>query len=392
MSKGLRKHVILSPSELFLLTMGAKRVTVQNMKKPDILAARNLDSRAEQHMPATVIPVSTGNAVLDANLYDLSRRFCGSHNPDVVLQMLATVMNAADSDIEEHDLDMMNRTLDEMFAADKMFLPYRNVRKITCFGSARIQPDDPSYKQAVDFARMASDNGYMIITGGGPGIMQACNEGAGKDNSFGLNITLPFEQHANPFVEGSDKMMDFYYFYTRKLNFLKQTDALVAFEGGFGTMDEIYETITLMQTGKCSIFPIVLLDIPGETFWYRWARFIEKELLNENLISPNDMHLLYLSKSAEDAMAYIERFYKRFHSYYFNGEICTIRLMEPLSDKLLDWIRHDYTDIMPKGDLVQLEEDSADPEPLLAAMPRLNFTLKRGDYARLKDLIDVVND
>lgn len=362
------------------------------MKKPEILAARNLNSRAEQHLPASVIPANTGNAVLDANLYDLSRRFCGNHSPDVVLQMLSTIMNAADSGIEEHDLEMMNRSLSEMFAADKMFMPYRNVRKITCFGSARIRPEDPAYQQAVNFARMAVENGYMIITGGGPGIMQACNEGAGKENSFGLNITLPFEQHANPFVAGSDKMMDFYYFYTRKLNFLKQTDALVAFEGGFGTMDEIYETITLMQTGKCTIFPIVLLDVPGETFWYRWRRFIEKELLDENLISPNDMHLLYLSKSAEDAMAYIERFYRRFHSYYFDGDTCTIRLMEMLPEKLLEWIRHDYTDIMPIGDMLQLEEDGDDPEPMLAALPRLRFTLKRGDYARLKDLIDIVND
>lgn len=374
------------------MTFAGKCAIVQDMKKPEILAARNMNNRAEQSLPASVIPVNTGNAVLDANLYDLSRRFCGNHSPDEVLQLLATVMNAASSDIEPHDLSMMNRTLNEMFAADKMFMPYRNIRKITCFGSARIKPEDPAYRQAVDFARMAVDNGYMIITGGGPGIMQACNEGAGKENSFGLNITLPFEQHANPFVDGSDKMMDFYYFYTRKLNFLKQTDALVAFEGGFGTMDEIYETITLMQTGKCSIFPIVLLDIPGETFWYRWARFIEKELLDENLISPNDMHLLYLSKSAEDAMAYIERFYRRFHSYYFEGEKCIIRIMEPLTEKALDWILHDYTDIMPKGDLVQLEEDADDPEPQLAALPRLRFTLKRGDYARLKDLIDIVND
>ncbi len=362
------------------------------MKKAEILASRNLNSRAEHHLPPTVIPACTGNAVLDANLYDLSRRFCGKHAPDVVLQMLASVMNAAGSEIEEHDLEMMNRTLNEMFAADRMFHPYRNIRKITCFGSARIQPQDASYLQAVDFARRAVDNGYMIITGGGPGIMQACNEGAGKENSFGLNITLPFEQHANPFVAGSDKMMDFYYFYTRKLNFLKQTDALVAFEGGFGTMDEIYETITLMQTGKCTIFPIVLLDVPGETFWHRWTRFIEKELLDEGLISPADMHLLYLSKSAEDAMAYIERFYRRFHSYYFEGEYCTIRLLEPVSDKLMDWIRHDYTDLMPKDDLVQMDDDIKDPEPALSALPRLKFTLKRGDYARLKELLETVND
>ena len=190
------------------------------MKKPEILAARDLNSRADKHLSVT-IPANTGNPVLDANLYDLSQRFNGGHDPEVVLQMLSTVMNAAASDqMEEHDLDMMARTVDEMFAADKMFAPYRNVRKITCFGSARIKPEEDAYKQAVDFSRLAVENGYMIITGGGPGIMQACNEGASGDSSFGLNITLPYEQHANPFIEGNEKMMNFYYFYTRKLNFL----------------------------------------------------------------------------------------------------------------------------------------------------------------------------
>ena len=186
--------------------------------------------------------------------------------------------------------------------------------------------------------------------------------------------------------------MNFYYFYTRKLNFLKQTDALVAFPGGFGTMDEIFETITLIQTGKSTIFPIVLLDTPGETFWIRWWRFIEKELLNAGLISQTDMHLVYLSKCAEDAMAYIEHFYRRFHSYYFEQDFITIRMMEPLTDKHLDWIRADYEDLMPKGDLEQKMGDSHDPEPALSALPRIRFTLRRGDYARLRDLIDVIND
>ena len=361
------------------------------MKKPKILAARDLNSRADRHLSMT-IPVSTGNPVLDANLYDLAQRFNGGHNPETILQMLSTVMNAADSPLEEHDLEMMARTVDEMFAADKMFFPYRNVRKITCFGSARIKPEEDAYKQAVEFSQMAVDRGYMIITGGGPGIMQACNEGATGDASFGLNITLPYEQHANPFIAESDKMMNFYYFYTRKLNFLKQTDALVAFPGGFGTMDEIFETITLIQTGKSTIFPIVLLDTPGETFWIRWWRFIEKELLNAGLISQTDMHLVYLSKCAEDAMAYIEHFYRRFHSYYFEQDFITIRMMEPLTDKHLDWIRADYEDLMPKGDLEQKMGDSHDPEPALSALPRIRFTLRRGDYARLRDLIDVIND
>lgn len=359
---------------------------------PKILAARDINSRAEKHVSLT-IPVSTGNPVLDANLYDLAYRYGGGHNPETIRQMLATVMNAAMSKLEEHDLEIMNRTIDEMLAADKMFFPYRNVRKVTCFGSARITEADPSYKLAKDFARMAARNGYMVVTGGGPGLMQACNEGARAKHSFGLNITLPYEQHANHVVENSSKMMNFYYFFTRKLNFLKQTDALVAFPGGFGTMDEIFETITLMQTGKSTLFPIVLLDPPGETFWHRWTRFIEKELLDAGLISKEDMHLLYLSKSAEDAYAYIERFYRRFHSYYFDDDDeIVIRVNERVPERLMDWIRHDFEGIMPKQDLRQEGEDASDPEPALACLPRLRFTFKKGLYAQLKELIDVVND
>lgn len=330
--------------------------------------------------------------MLDANLFDIAHRFSAGHSPETVLQMLSTVMNAAASPLEEHELQIMNRAIDEMFAADKMFLPFRNVRKITCFGSARIKEDEPAYKQARDFARLAARQGYMVITGGGPGIMQACNEGATEHCSFGLNITLPYEQHANHVIDGSEKMMNFYYFFTRKLNFLKQTDALVAFPGGFGTMDEIFETITLIQTGKSTIFPVVLLDTPGETFWGRWVRFIEKELLDAGLISRDDMRLLYVSKSAEDALAYIERFYRRYHSYYFEDNYITIRMHSVLADKALDWIRHDFAALMPKGDLAQLGSDPNDPEPQLAGLPRLHFTFKRGDYALLKELLDIIND
>ena len=334
---------------------------------------------------------SAGSEELDAELAELAAAHCGKHNPDTVRQMLCTTLRATASGIEEHDLEMMNRTLYEMLAADKMFMPYRNVRKITCFGSARIAPEDPAYKQAAKFAQLAARQGYMIITGGGPGIMQACNEGATEHFSFGLNITLPFEQHANHVVDGSEKMMNFYYFYTRKLNFLKQTDALVAFPGGFGTMDEIYESITLMQTGKSTIFPVVLLDPPGETFWGRWVHFIRKELLEAGLISPEDMSLLYVSKSSEDALAYIERFYSRFHSYYFSSERITIRMMSAPDAECLSWIRNAFPDIMPKADLSLEMQDAHDPEPLLATLPRLTFTLKRGNYARLKELIDAIN-
>ena len=371
--------------------MGVGVVYGGGMKQPEFLAARDLDSRAGKQGPMRSAK-GTGDEELDARLEELAQQYCGRHNPTTVRQLLASALKAAASGIEEHDLEMMNRTLHEMLAADKMFLPFRNVRKITCFGSARIAENEPAYAQAKQFAQMAARQGYMVITGGGPGIMQACNEGATEHFSFGLNITLPYEQHANHVVDGSEKMMNFYYFFTRKLNFLKQTDALVAFPGGFGTMDEIYESITLMQTGKATLFPIVLLDPPGETFWGRWVHFIRKELLNAGLISPEDMSLLYVSKSPEDALAYIERFYRRFHSYYFTGEQISIRLMSEPDEEMQQWLMTDFADLMPRADLTLHSRGDDDPEPLLSTLPRLRFTLKRGNYARLKELIDAIND
>ena len=362
------------------------------MTQPDYLAARDLDSRAWKRGPMTRT-IRTGDDVLDERLESLAHECCGKHDKVTVKQMLTHVVRAASSKIEEHDLEMMNRTIHEMLAAEEMFLPYRNIRKISCFGSARTKENDPRYRMAQKFSRNASERGYMVITGGGPGIMQACNEGATEHCSFGLNITLPFEQHANHVIEHSEKMMNFYYFFTRKLNFLKQTDALVAFPGGFGTMDEVYESITLMQTGKASLFPIVLLDPPGDTFWERWMEFVRIELTEAGLISPEDMSLIYMSKSPEDALAHIEHFYDVFHSYYFRGEAITIRLNRHLHEDTLAQLRENFCDLMPHQDMLHLAHGgSDDPEPLLAALPRISFSLKRGNYARLRMLIDVINN
>lgn len=376
---------------MLVWTSAREACIVMLMTQPDYLPIHDLDSRATSHLPVRAA-VRSGDVDLDARLDEVAHRICGKHDVAVVHRLLGAVLDATTGNIEEHDLEMMSRTLDEMLAADKMFLPYRNVRKITCFGSARTKEDEPAYRQARLFAQLAAKQGYMIITGGGPGIMQACNEGATEHFSFGLNITLPFEQRANHVVDGSEKMMNFYYFYTRKLNFLKQTDALVAFPGGFGTMDEIYECITLMQTGKSTLFPIILLDPPGETFWGRWVHFIRKELLEAGMISPSDMSLLYVSKSPEDALSAIERFYSCFHSYFFNEKFIHIRLMRMISDKTLGWIKETFPDIAPEGDLVLLPTDDSDPEPMLSQLPRLRFTLKRGQYSRLRELIDVIND
>ncbi len=360
------------------------------MKEKSHLAARDISANSEQ-VESIHIPASTGNPILDANLYDIAHRFSGGHSPDCILQLLSTVMNAASSPLGEHDLQIMNRSLAELYHADMLFHPYEHTIKVTCFGSARIKKGSPAYSIAHDFAKLAIEAGTMVITGGGPGIMEAANEGAGRENSFGLNITLPFEQHPNPIVDGSNKMMDFYYFFTRKLNLVKQTDALVAFPGGFGTMDEIYESITLIQTGKSIIFPIVLIDPPGDQFWTRWMNFVKKELVEEGLISHDDMDFIYLTKSAVDAVAHIEKFYSRYHSYIYEGNGITIRIKEPLPKSTLSLIRDEYSDILPNG-ITQLMHDEQDCDCNLCDLPRLKGQFTPGNYARLRQLIDEIND
>ncbi len=361
------------------------------MSNPDLLPIRDLNSGAEK-IEHRSIPNSTGDLNLDSSLRDLAHHYGDSEHIDILLQMFTTIMETARSNINEHDLRQMSCAFKEMLQAEQLFLPYEQKRKITCFGSARIEKGTPSYEIAHDFARLSSEAGYMIITGGGPGIMQACNEGALPDMSFGLNITLPFEQHPNAAIAGSKKMMDFYYFFTRKLHLVKQADALVAFPGGFGTMDEIYETITLMQTGKSTIFPIVLIDPAGEYFWSRWYSFVKKELLDAQLISPEDIELIYITKSAEDALEHINHFYSRFHSYYFDGDVVTIRIKSKISESHLERMRLEYADIIPKGDLVQLDGCCKDHQAALADVPRLRFRFNLGDYARLRQLIDDINE
>lgn len=339
------------------------------------------------------IPVSTGIPLLDAALYDISERHANGRNPATLRAMLSTAILAARADIPEHDLEVMNRTMAEMLEADEMFAPYRHIRKISVFGSARIAEGEPAYSTAREFARLAAGNGYMVITGGGPGIMQAANEGAGVDNSFGLNITLPFEQHANPVVRDCTRLVSFYYFYVRKLNFVKESDALVACPGGFGTMDEIFESITLMQTGKATIYPVVLLDSPGKTFWTNWTRFIQHELLESGLIGQEDMSLLFRTQSPEEAIAHINRFYSRFHSYRFIGEKIAIRLTEPLGEEILRRFEREFAALVKEGGMSMcraLPEESE--EPLIADLPRLVFTIRRGNYGLLRRLIDAINN
>jgi uncharacterized protein (TIGR00730 family) len=263
---------------------------------------------------------------------------------------------------------------------------------VTVFGSARTKPQHPAFRAAEEFGREIVKAGWMVITGAGNGIMEAGHVGAGRDNSFGLNILLPFEQSANPIVHGDPKLMTLRYFFTRKLMFIKESDAVALFPGGFGTHDEAFEALTLVQTGKSHIFPIVLVDEPGGTYWTAWQRFIEAELLGRGYISPADLSLYKVTDSADEAVRTVTDFYRIYHSMrYVHGDL-VLRLRSRLSDALLERIQSAFSDILVGG---RFEQTAALPEeanePTLAAMPRLKFRFDRHMIGRLRQMIDAIN-
>src|SRR5437867_7871392 len=250
----------------------------------------------------------------------------GGHNSDLVADVVENALKLLHDVEDRGDVRVIQTALRELRYAFKLFAPYSHTRKVTIFGSARTQPSKTEYKQAVEFARKIADAGFMIITGAGPGIMQAGHEGAGPEKSFGANIRLPWEQAANPIIQHDKKLITFKYFFTRKLIFLRHSDAIVLFPGGFGTMDEGYEALTLMQTGKSRLMPLVLIDRPGGTHWKTWDKNIREHLLRNQLISPDDLNLYDLTDDTDEAVRIITRFYRNYHSMRFVRERLVIRL------------------------------------------------------------------
>lgn len=313
--------------------------------------------------------------------------------PEIVREMILAALKAGQEDDERADLKLMNTTLKEMRFTAKVFGPYREVRKVTVFGSARTRPVEPIYEIARTFGRKLSEAGHMVITGGGPGIMQAVNEGAGPEHSFGANIRLPFEQKPNPVLEGNPRNIMYKYFFNRKVAFLKEADAVTLFPGGFGTLDEAMETLTLVQTGKRNPLPLILIDEPGGTYWSRWVKFLENELLAQGYISSVDLNLFECVDSVEDAISRIDRFYHRYHSLRFVGDQLAIRLTSKIHSQALDGLKESFSDILkPNGGLtlsgpLPTEVD----EPEIAHLPRLIIDFNRMDFARLRELIDTVN-
>src|SRR5213082_1296216 len=244
----------------------------------------------------------------DARVKDLVRDWGANKNPELIEEMIVTALKMARDEMGVADLKLINRSLKEMRYAAKVFARYSQFRKVVVFGSARVSSDAPESKVAENFARVMVSHDYMVITGGGEGIMGAAQRGAGREHSFGLNIRLPFEQRAKEVIEGDPKLINLNYFFTRKLNFVKETHAFALFPGGFGTLDETFEVLTLMQTGKARVIPVVLLDRPGGSYWETWMRFLTDHLYKFGYIGPEDFHFFKILPNVAEAVREILQF------------------------------------------------------------------------------------
>jgi len=311
-------------------------------------------------------------------------------NQDLIRQLIVTALKTENSQLGRRDVKIMARAFRELRYGFRIFKDYRDRRKVTIFGSARTPKTHPEYKSAFTFAQKMAQAGYMAITGAGPGIMQAGNHGAGKNNSFGINIRLPFEQAANKFISKDPRFIDCRFFFTRKLMFLKEASAAVFFPGGFGTHDEAMETLTLVQTGKADMMPLVFIDAPGGTYWTDWQRYIKRHLLVPKKISPDDLSLYKITDSVDEAVREITHFYHNFHSMRFVKEVLIIRLHRTIPPKAIAILSKDFKDICVKG---TIQATQAKPEEHdHVGLPRLSIPFDRLHWGRLRLLIDRLNE
>ncbi len=328
---------------------------------------------------------------LKADLAELIDRLPTLKNGQFIQQALATILRLSESEIERLDWKILSTTLADMELGFQLFYAYRHVRKVTIFGSARLSSETPDYRMAVDFARRVTQLGFMVMTGGGGGIMQAGHEGAGRENSFGLNIQLPFEQQANPFIEGDPKLIHFKYFFTRKLFLVKESDAIALFPGGFGTQDEAFECMTLSQTGKFGPLPLVLIDHPGGDYWRSWSEYIDKQLVQKGLVSPEDPSLYTVTNNLDVACNVITSFYLVYHSSRYVGDRLVIRLKSDLSDAEVDQLNADFSDILVRGRIEKSQALPQEAQDETVGLPRLVLYFNQRDLGRLYQMIAAIN-
>jgi hypothetical protein len=329
---------------------------------------------------------------LKLQIEELIKSKGGGHNESEVADIIENALKLLTDVEDKGDVRVIQTAIRELRYSFRLFAPYAAKRKVSIFGSARMKGNNIEYQQAADFGKKIVKAGFMVITGAGPGIMQAGHEGATPEHSFGVNIRLPWEQGANPVIAEDKKLITFKYFFTRKLIFIRHSDAIVLFPGGFGTLDEGYEAITLMQTGKSQLMPLVLVDKPGGTYWKTWDIHVREELLRNKLISPDDLSLYQITDNTDEAVKIISRFYRNFHSTRFVKDLFIIRLKNAPSESALAAMNEDFADIVVEGKIQSVKptpEEVEHNEHL--ELKRIAFNFNRRDYGRLRQLIDVLN-
>jgi len=336
--------------------------------------------------------VSSRNGEVESLIQRLIEIAGGSPHAEFLHEMIHSVLRLIETQAERGDVKILNAALRELVYAFKVFAPYRGVRKVSMFGSARTAEDQPEYQQALAFASEISRRGWMVITGAGDGIMKAGQGGAGRERSFGVNIRLPFVQPANEFIQHDSKLLTFRYFFTRKLILLKETDGIALFPGGFGTMDEAFEILTLIQTGKSNPLPLVCVDRPGGDYWRAWDGYVRGVLLARGLISPADLALYRVTDRIETAVAEMTGFYRNYHSSRSVGDRLVIRLQHAPAGEDLERLTREFRDILVDGALTVSPPLSEEANAqALAHLPRLVLHFNRRDVGRLRQLIDALN-
>lgn len=333
----------------------------------------------------------TGDPDLDRRLVELLDAAGVEANRDQLFEILSSVVRLSQDGAERLNLKITNAALKEMRSAFKVFAPYQNTPKVTIFGSARTLPDDPLYAQARDLAAALASRGWMVVTGAGPGIMAAGAEGAGLEHSLGVNIRLPFEQGANPFIEADTHLVEMKYFFTRKLMLLKESAGFAVLPGGFGTLDEAFELLTLLQTGKAVPAPIVLLEVPGGTYWHSWERFIT-EVAARGLVDADDVAFYRITDDVTTAVDELTGFYRNYHSIRYVGDRLVVRMRAAPTAAELDQLNADFADIRASGRIeatAALPPEVADDD--VVDLPRVVLHFDRLAHGRLRAFIDALN-
>src|SRR5918998_1741307 len=334
----------------------------------------------------------TGNDAVDERLVEVLDEVGAERDRDQLFEILVSGVRLAADRADRLDLKIANAALKEMRAAYNVFAPYREVPKVTIFGSARTKPEDPLYSQTTELARAMAERGWMVVTGAGPGLMTAGMQGAGRENAIGVLIRLPFESGANEVIAGDEKLIEMKYFFTRKLMLMKESEAFVALPGGFGTLDETYELLTLVQTGKAVPVPIVLLDTPSGSYWDGWQRFVDEAVAGNGMIDAEDRRLYCVTDSVDEAVAEVEGFYRNYHSIRWVGSRLVLRMRSAPTDDEVEALSDEFSDLLVGGRI-----ERADPLPPEVSgqdnldLPRLVLRFDPRRYGRLRILIDALN-